>query len=333
MFFDKMPIEKKRNKMAIGRLKKVELREIWSREDTDFTNWLNDNLDILGEAIGLELEESETESSWNNSDFRVDISATTKENKKVIIENQLEKTDHKHLGQIMTYMINMESEIAVWVAKEIRHEHIKVIDWLNEFTDKDFYLIQLESYQIDNSIPAPFFKVICKPSIEMRKRGEQKIIKNREEIERNQLKINFWRSFLEKVKNKTNFFSNDKPHWWTNRYNEVEKTGVQLGCCVNKNKVAVSVLFNLELKEKFFDLKKSLESEIGFVLEQKDNSKSRGFAKSNKEGFLKWFDIGGYRSPENEWDQIQEEMIDHFVKLEKALKPILEKLKLSNKAA
>ncbi len=69
--------------MKIGRLKKVELREIWSREDTDFTNWLNDNLDILGEAIGLELEESETESSWSNSDFRVDISATTKENKKV----------------------------------------------------------------------------------------------------------------------------------------------------------------------------------------------------------------------------------------------------------
>ena len=142
--------------MKIGKLKKVDLREIWPREDVDFTNWLNDNLDILGEAIELELEESETESSWSNSDLRVDISATTKDNKKVIIENQLEKTDHKHLGQIMTYMINMESKIAVWVAKEIRQEHIKVIDWLNEFTDKDFYLIQLESYQIDNSIPAPF---------------------------------------------------------------------------------------------------------------------------------------------------------------------------------
>lgn len=315
--------------MAIGKLKKVKLREIWPREDTDFTNWLNDNLDILGEAIGLELEESETESSWDNSDLRVDISATTKENKKIIIENQLEKTDHKHLGQIITYMIHMESEIAVWVAKEIRQEHIKVIDWLNEFTDKNFYLIQLESYQIDSSNPAPFFKVICRPSIEIKTRGERK----RELSERGQLKIKFWKSFLEKTKNKTDFFANDKPNWWTNIHNEVGKTGVQLGCWVNKDKTAISVLFNPGLKEKFFNLKESLESEIGFVLEQKDKSKSRGFTKSNKEGLLKWFDKGGYRSPESEWDQIQEEMINNFVKLEKALKPILEKLKLSNKAA
>ena len=75
--------------MKIGSLKKVELREIWSREDTDFTNWLKDNLDILGEAIGLDLEDPETECSWNDSDFRVDISATTKEGEKIIIENQL----------------------------------------------------------------------------------------------------------------------------------------------------------------------------------------------------------------------------------------------------
>ena len=162
---------------------------------------------------------------------------------------------------------------------------------------------------------------------------KQKIIKNREEIERNQLKINFWESFLEKAKNKTDLFSNDKPHWWTNRHNEVEKTGVQLGCWVNKNKVAVSVLFNPELKRKFFNLKESLESEIGFVLEQKDSSKNRGFAKSNKEYFLKWFDIGGYGSPKSEWDQIQEEMIDNFVKLEKALTPMLEEIKKSYVAA
>ena len=315
--------------MKIGTLKKVELREIWSREDTDFTNWLNDNLDILGEAIGLELEESETESSWDSSDFRVDVSATTKEGRKIIIENQLEKTDHKHLGQIMTYMINMGTEIAVWVAKKIRQEHVNVIDWLNESTDKDFYLIQLESYQIDDSKPAPFFKVICQPSIEMRKIGQQK----KELSDASQLKINFWKSFLEKAKNKTDFFSNDKPHVWTERHNKIGTTNVKLGCWVNANKTAVSILFNPDLKNKFFNLKGKLESEIGFSLELKDKNKSRGFAKSNKEGFLKWFDKGGYRSPESEWDQIQEDMINHFVKLEKALKPILKELKLSNKAA
>ncbi len=314
--------------MKIGTLKKVELREIWSREDTDFTNWLNDNLDILGKEINLDLEESETECSWDDSNFRVDISATTKQGEKIIIENQLESTDHKHLGQIITYMINMEAKKAVWIAKKVREEHINVINWLNEFTDKDFYLIQLESYKIDNSKPAPFFKVICRPSHEMKQRGQQK----KELSERGQLKMNFWKSFLEKAKNKTDFFSNDKPHSWTERHNEIEKTGFKIGCYVNQNKTAVSVRFNPSVKDKFLNFKKNLESEIGFILEQTDN-KSGGFVKSDKEKYLKWFDTGGYKNPENEWDKIQEELIDHFVKLEKALKPFLKQLKLSNNAA
>ena len=86
----------------------------------------------------------------------------------------MERTDHDHLGKIMTYMVNMEAKIAVWIAKEIRQEHVNVINWLNKFTDEYYYLIQLDSYQIDDSKPAPFFKVICQPSIEMRKIGQQK---------------------------------------------------------------------------------------------------------------------------------------------------------------
>ena len=315
--------------MQIGRLKKVALREIWPREDADFTNWLNENLDILTEAIGLELGESETECSFDNSDFRVDISTTTKKGERIIIENQLDKTDHKHLGQIMTYMTNMDAKIAVWIATKIRQEHIEVVNWLNESTDKDFYLIQLESYQIDDSKPAPFLKVLCKPSKDMKTRGQQK----KELSETDKLKKEFWESFLEKAKDKTDFFANDKPHTWTERHNKVETTDVKLGCWVNAKKTAISILFNPELKENFFNLKKDLEDEIGFSLEQKDKGKSRGFAKSNKEGFIKWFDSGGYRNSEEEWSQIQDKMIDHFVKLEKALKSALDKLEISHPAA
>ena len=311
--------------MEIGTLKKVKLREVWSREDKYFTNWLKDNLDALGEAIGLDLEDLETESRLEGCNFRVDIYATTKEGEEIIIENQLEKTDHEHLGQIMTCMINMEAKIAVWIAKEIRPEHITVINWLNEFTDKEFYLIQLESYKIDDSKPAPFFKVICQPSTEMREIGQEKKTK--------QLKISFWKNFLEKAKNKTDFFSNDKSNWWTGIHNEFGKTGVEIGCRVTENKTAVSVRFNPNLKDKFLNLKERLESEVGFILKQEDKNKSGGFVKSEKEKYLKWFDKGGYKSPRSEWDQIQEVMIDHFVKLEKALKPLLKELKLSNKVA
>lgn len=315
--------------MTIGRLQKVKLRDIWPREDTDFTNWLNENLHILGETIGLDLGDSETEVSFNDSDFRVDIRTITKDGEDVIIENQLEQTNHKHLGQIMTYMINMEATIAIWIAKKMRQEHINVINWLNESTNKDFYLVQLEGYQIDRSNPAPLMTVICKPSRNMKVAGQQK----KELSERIRLKRAFWEGFLEKANNKTSFFSKDKVFSWTARHNKIGTTGIQLGCYVNAGKTAVSVLFEPDLEKDFLSLKKDLEAEIGFYLEQRDKSKSRGMATSNREGFIKWLDRGGYQNPKDEWDQIQEEMLDHFVKLEKALKPMLSKLKKTQSAA
>ena len=239
--------------MKVGKLKKVELREIWSREDTDFTNWLNDNLDILGEAIGLDLGESETECSWDNSNFRVDISATTKEGEKIIIENQLEQTNHKHLGQIMTYMINMETKVAVWIAKKAREEHIKVINWLNEFTDKDFYLIQLESYQIDESKPAPFLKVVCRPSVEMKEVGEQK----KELSEAGKLKKDFWKKLLERSSEKTNLFSKSFPSYWTIIDHKINKE-VSLAYRINKHRYSIAVIFEENLKKRFLGFKKGV---------------------------------------------------------------------------
>ena len=312
--------------MEIGTLKKVELREIWSREDTDFTNWLNNNLDILGEAIGLDLEESETECSWDDSDFRVDISATTKEGEKIVIENQLEQTNHKHLGQIMTYMINMDAKVAVWIAKKVREEHINVINWLNEFTDKDFYLIQLESYQIDSSKPAPFFKVICQPSKEMKEVGKQK----KKLSETGRLRTNFWNKLLENSRKKTEFFSNTSSSTWTVIEHHINKN-IHLAYRINKNKGAIALLFAKNLKDQFLSLKEEWENELGFDLEFK-NAGNAG-VPSGKYQFIKWFDKGGYRNPEHEWDQIQEEMIYNMIKLEKLFKSALNKFKFSDKAA
>ena len=189
-------------KIEIGELKKVELREIWPHEAKNFTNWLSNNLHILGEAIGLELNEPETERSLDDSNFKVDIMAKTKK-EIVVIENQLEQTDNKHLGQIITYMIMKKAKIAIWIAKEVREEHIKVINSLNEeLTDKSFYLVQLESYQIDESKPAPFLKVVCRPSEEIRKAFQ----KNKEESEVNKLKNDFWTSLLDRSSKKQSFF-------------------------------------------------------------------------------------------------------------------------------
>ena len=287
---------------------------------------MNDNLDTLGDAIGLDLEEPEKECSWDNSDFRVDISATTKEGEQIVIENQLEQTNHKHLGQIMTYMINMEAKVAVWIAKKVREEHINVINWLNEFTDKDFYLIQLESYQIDDSKPAPFFKVICQPSIKMKERGKKK----KELSEAEKLKKDFWTKLLDSSREKTDFFSNTALSYWTVVTHKVNKN-IFLAYRINKNKSAIAILFEESLKDQFLNLKKDWESNLGFDLEFK-NAGNAG-VPSAKYQLIKWFDKGGYRNSEHEWDQIQEEMIDNMIKLEKLLKSALSKFKSSYKAA
>ncbi|MDE0151331.1 MAG: DUF4268 domain-containing protein [Bdellovibrionales bacterium] len=312
--------------MQIGKLKKIELREIWSREDTDFTNWLNDNLDILGEAIGLDLEESETECSWDNSNFRVDISATTKEGEKIIIENQLEQTNHKHLGQIMTYMINMETRVAVWIAKTVREEHMNVINWLNEFTDKDFYLIQLESYQIDESKPAPFLKVVCRPSIEMKAVGKQK----KELSEAGKLKKDFWKKLLDRSSEKTDLFSKSFPSSWTIISHRVNKD-VALAYRINKYRYSIAVLFEKSLKENFLGFKKELKNKLGFDFQFK-NVGNAG-TPSERYQIIKWFEKGGYRSSEHEWNEIQEEMIDNMIQLEKFLKPFLNTINISRKAS
>lgn len=124
--------------MNIGKLEKVDLRDYWNNEATDFTPWLakEENIKQLGDAIGIELEVVGQEQ--NVGPFRADILCTDQENHYVLIENQLEITDHKHLGQIMTYAAGLNAVSIIWIASQFTDEHRAAIDWLNRITDSDF---------------------------------------------------------------------------------------------------------------------------------------------------------------------------------------------------
>ncbi|MBK9294833.1 MAG: hypothetical protein IPM57_10410 [Oligoflexia bacterium] len=160
--------------MKIGKLQQVALRDVWPKEEDDFSAWLSENLESLSDAIGINLSIIQTEKKVNNSSYEMDILCEDDNGHTIVIENQLEKTDHKHLGQALTYLINMEAQTMVWIAKDVKQEHINVINWLNETTDKQFYLVIVEAYKIDDSKPAPFFSVICKPSEEIKILGKEK---------------------------------------------------------------------------------------------------------------------------------------------------------------
>ncbi|MEA3451640.1 MAG: DUF4268 domain-containing protein [Bacteroidota bacterium] len=182
--------------MKLGRIEQIDLREIWKHEAINFTKWLSkpENLDLLSEEINIELSLIDTE--YNVGRFNVDIYAEEPNTtRKIIIENQLERTDHDHLGKLITYASGLNAEIIVWIVKEVLEEHQQAIDWLNENTDEkiNFFVIKMEVWKIGESEPAPKFHVVSKPN-NWTKSVKQSIQKSAlSEIKLLQLK--FWDNF------------------------------------------------------------------------------------------------------------------------------------------
>lgn len=155
------------NDVTLGRLESVDPRQAWSSEAGHFTPWLAlpENMALLGEAIGLELEVEAQEK--NVGPFRADILCrNTVDGSWVLVENQLERTDHTHLGQLITYAAGLDAVTIVWVARAITEEHRAALDWLNRATnDKiNFFGLEIELWRIGSSPLAPKFNVVSKPN-------------------------------------------------------------------------------------------------------------------------------------------------------------------------
>ena len=153
--------------MKLGNLEKINLREVWAREDTHFTQWLakEENISVLLDEIGVSAENIKTED--NAGKFNCDITADEVESgKKIIIENQLEKTDHSHLGQLITYASSFDASIIVWVVADSRDEHKQAIEWFNRNMTENisFFLVKIEVWKIGDSIPAPKFNIVVEPN-------------------------------------------------------------------------------------------------------------------------------------------------------------------------
>lgn len=148
-----------------GKLVTVDLREVWPHEARSFTPWLAENLDEISELIGvpLELEEIEKSVATFSADLLARIATT---DQLVVIENQLEKTNHTHLGQILTYASGLDAKVVVWIAKEFDPAHRSAIDWLNDISSEDisFFGIRVSAARINDSLPAPRFDIVCQPN-------------------------------------------------------------------------------------------------------------------------------------------------------------------------
>ncbi len=254
--------------MELGKITQVDLREIWKHEAVDFTKWLakSKNLDLLSEEIDIELSLIDTE--YNVGRFNVDIYAEeSNTGRKVIIENQLERTDHDHLGKLITYASGLDAEIIIWIVKEVLEEHQQAIDWLNENTSKkiNFFVIKMEVWKIENSLPAPNFCIVSKPN-DWFKSVKQSIQRN-DLSDTKLLQFEFWNNFKEYVeieRFKLKLRKTNPQHWYDI---PIDRKDCYISLTVNsqKKEIACEIYIPNSKKtfHKFNENKIIIDNEIG----------------------------------------------------------------------
>ncbi|WP_250903279.1 hypothetical protein [Ralstonia pickettii] len=197
-------------KTALARLERVNLREAWKHEAGEFTPWLaqDDNLQLLAQALGLsEIELVATEHPVG--DFKVDILCSDDDGE-IIIENQLEPTDHRHLGQIVTYAAGVDAKKVIWVAESFRPEHLAALEFLNQNTtgSLNFFAAEIELWRIAESPLAPSFNVVVKPN-DWSKSGREVARAATTATPVKQMQLRFWQGYVAYLQNKRSVL---RPH-------------------------------------------------------------------------------------------------------------------------
>lgn len=252
----------------LSKLEEVEdLREVWKDEARDFTPWLaeDDNITQLSDAIGIDIEVEERESSVGS--FNADIYAYEVDtDRKVIIENQLGDTNHDHLGKLITYASGKSAETIVWIVKHARDEHKSAIEWLNNHTDPNigFFLCEIKLYKIGNSDPAVKFDVVEKPN------DWNKEFKKSESVvsETEQERFEYWAEFEDYAFQNQKFapmFRRKKPSYGQSMTFSMGSSACNIGIVQFRKKqelgVEIYIYDDQELFNTYLDERTSIENE------------------------------------------------------------------------
>lgn len=267
--------------MQLGKLKEVNIRKVWNHEQYDFSTWLSqeENIKELGDILGLSLVDIETEKFVGS--YRCDILCKDEfTDKVVLIENQLEPTNHDHLGKIITYSSGLDASVIVWIVESARDEHASAIEWLNKHTDEtvSFFLIEVHAYQIGNSIPAPQFKIIEQPNDFAK---NIKAITKGAVITENMSKIlEFWTLFNDVIDKRQKPFNKRKPstdHWYSVAIGSSRcLISIELVNRENKIRISLSIPNDKALYDELYKNKEEIEKICSYKLNwyRLDNKKA-----------------------------------------------------------
>jgi len=264
----------------LGKLKQVHLRKKWTNESQEFTPWLAENIELLNNALGLELDVENIEVAAGP--YSADIVARDAgTGKYVIIENQLGKTDHDHLGKSITYASVLDASSVIWIASEFTDEHKKALDWLNDHTSDElsFYGVNIELWQIDDSKPAVRFNVKSTPNTAVRQAAKSKASEDLSEPRK--LQLDFWTKFRDALiaTKKVPSTQSPRPQYWFDV--SLGKSYIHISniCNTYDNTIGVRVYIGNKIADEMLpyleEQKEDIENEIGDKLEWNPNPDNR----------------------------------------------------------
>jgi hypothetical protein len=311
----------------IGKLERVPLREVWKHEAQDFTQWLQQNIDVLNNALDLSLVNVDREQATGS--FSIDLVAEDEGGGTVIIENQLEKSNHDHLGKLITYLTGMGAKAAIWIVSDPRPEHVAAITWLNETGSAAFYMVKVEAVRIGSSPAAPLFTLIVGPSDEAEEVGQTK----KEIAERYGIRKRWWTQLIERSAKVSKLHAHITPgeYSWIGTSSGVR--GLNLNYVITQDECGAELYIdrgkgceeeNKSIFDQLYAHRAEIEQAFGGPLSWERLEEKRACRiKFAQEG-------GGYRSPEDQWPKMQDDIISAMNRLEQALRPFLKQLKLSS---
>ena len=308
---------------------RIPLREVWSHEQHDFSTWVKDNISVVNEQVGLTIDPETLDPESATGAFSADLVGTatddaTGDQTKVVIENQLERTDHDHLGKVLTYVAHHEADVAIWIAAEARPEHVRAIQWLNESSELKAWLFTIEAVAVGERQAAPLLRRIVGPSLLT---AAVKRVKQEDNIDA-QAQTQFWTHTLEQATQRLadlKMYQRHSPrsgvHVWHAVPNNPGKVGWQMWITAHGSWVCLRLdADSAEEAEHYYQQmlthREDIDRRFGDGLEWKADDSARA-------RMLRWDNPipGGYRDDPDEWPDATASLVDGLRRLVDATLP------------